>query len=689
MRRLHLWFLAVGALGCGGDNPEFDTARVGQVQLAALGGSDHDVAQFEFRIVEDGTGDCTTGTVVATQMVPLEEEPLPPWIGAGPDHHFADGLFVLPAGSYLACALPLDAASAPSAECAPASASVVAVGGATTEIVLTSQCDGDANGGIDVVAMLNDPPSIDDLDIAPSKFIRLCEQADITLTASDIDGDPISYSWAVTGAPAMSNPSLTAMADQATFSTDAPGDYEVTVTVTDAHTATASLSFPIHVQDLPCSFLASAGGSGTDMATSIALDPSGNAIAYGHFDSASFDGAANAGPAGTRDLFVAKYDSGGNELWGNAYGSSGDDVATAVTTDAMGDVYIAGSFENGINFGCNGLQSAGGKDGFIVKLVGEDGSCVWSGSVGDSLDEQTTAVALDSNGDLFVGGWFDSPSITLPNTTTTFQNAGGRDAFYLKNNVQGSPMWERHVGGAGDDVIVALDISAQDAVVISGNVGTGGALIPDGVNGIVTPTDSHWVGVISSGAGFAQWVSASSSTDGTSVAFDGNGDIIVSGTFDGPASFGGNTVTPAVQSVDALVGKLGGTSGNQLWLVQGNVNGIVAPDMVQAIVTPTDNNVIVAPMYSGTIDFGGGVRPSIGQTGDLIIVELAGQNGTELSVIEQAADADAKVAVDTQRGVYAAGAFGIPGGGAATLSFAGLTTTGVADLDVFIGRIAP
>jgi hypothetical protein len=49
-----------------------------------------------------------------------------------------------------------------------------------------------ANGGLDTVVALNDPPKIDNLAISPSKFITQCETATITVTASDPDGDQLT-----------------------------------------------------------------------------------------------------------------------------------------------------------------------------------------------------------------------------------------------------------------------------------------------------------------------------------------------------------------------------------------------------------------------------------------------------------------------------------------------------------------
>jgi hypothetical protein len=187
----------------------------------------------------------------------LEEEGLPAHLlpeGAGGEHPFADGLFTLPPGDYVVCATPLNENGEPSEECGPASTPATVVAEATTEVVMISQCEGDPSGALDAVLALNDPPHIDDLDIDPSKFITKCEEAVLTVTATDPDGDEMTFAWEILpGGPG--NPAIADDGATAVFTTDSAGDYEVKVTVTDALGASTSLTFPIHV-----SFLCEAPG---------------------------------------------------------------------------------------------------------------------------------------------------------------------------------------------------------------------------------------------------------------------------------------------------------------------------------------------------------------------------------------------------------------------------------------------
>jgi hypothetical protein len=206
----------------------------------------HDVTAVRFDVVMGAASDCSA-TAVASRTVALESEPLPASVEGGAGKHaFADGLFVLAPGDYRLCATPL-AGESPSTDCGPASAPAAVVADQTTEVVLVSQCRASGNGGADVVVSLNDPPQIGSVVLDPSKFITTCEAAKITATASDPNGDALTYAWSVMGGG-----TLVSSGAVATFSTRAAGDYTVALSVSDGRGGSTSLTFPVHVSAATC-----------------------------------------------------------------------------------------------------------------------------------------------------------------------------------------------------------------------------------------------------------------------------------------------------------------------------------------------------------------------------------------------------------------------------------------------------
>jgi hypothetical protein len=213
--------------------------------VADLG--DKDVTGVAYRIVA-ASDDCTDPPL-ATGSADLLEQAFPNNLGpagTGPLHAFAAELFVLPPGSYRVCATPL-AGVLPSMDCGPAEGLAMVLEAATSEVVLTSQCEGIDNGALGAATILNDPPLIEDLAFDPSYFITTCETVEIEAQATDPNGDSITYAWSQVSGPAMGT--LVQGGFLASFTSATVGDYQLRLQVTDALGGVGSLTFPIHVTE--------------------------------------------------------------------------------------------------------------------------------------------------------------------------------------------------------------------------------------------------------------------------------------------------------------------------------------------------------------------------------------------------------------------------------------------------------
>jgi hypothetical protein len=206
----------------------------------------HDVTGARFDVVLSDE-DCGSAPLL-TQTVSLEDEALPASLAGSGTHAFAGALFVLAPGAYRVCATPL-AGDEPSAECGPTDAVTDVAAAVTTEVALTSQCGGEANGGLGVVVSLNDSPVITGLELDPSQFISVCETLELEVSATDPNDDALAYSWSIASGP--EGASLHPSESSATFSGPA-GDYTLLVTVDDGHGGDNSLEFPLHVSDAVC-----------------------------------------------------------------------------------------------------------------------------------------------------------------------------------------------------------------------------------------------------------------------------------------------------------------------------------------------------------------------------------------------------------------------------------------------------
>jgi hypothetical protein len=189
---------------------------------------------------------------VAVVRVDLEKKPLPTSElppGGGTKHPFADALIPLAPGTYTVCAQPVNEFGGPSSQCAPDIRSVRIIPGATTELLFVSQCPSIDNGALDAITILNNDPVITKLTIKPSKFITRCDTVELSVEATDPDGDKLTFLWEV--------PGTTLRGTKQTFSFTPPsiGTFLVTVTVRDgelnavALQGQARLTVPVHVAE--------------------------------------------------------------------------------------------------------------------------------------------------------------------------------------------------------------------------------------------------------------------------------------------------------------------------------------------------------------------------------------------------------------------------------------------------------
>ncbi len=177
------------------------------------------------------------------------------------------------------------------------------------------------------------------------------------------------------------------------------------------------------------------GGTGTDLGSAIAVDPSGAVYLCG-VAGAGFPlvNPAQGTLSGTADNFVTKINPAGTALVYSTYwGSSGSDSGfKGIAADASGNAYVTGSVAALNGPIVNPIQSWGGgsSDNIVMKL-GPTGTIIYATPLGGNGLETGYAITADDLGNAYV----------LGNTAST--------NFPLKNPVQG-------IFGGGRDVYVAV-----------------------------------------------------------------------------------------------------------------------------------------------------------------------------------------------------------------------------------------
>ena len=178
------------------------------------------------------------------------------------------------------------------------------------------------------------------------------------------------------------------------------------------------------------------GGNGNDRAYNISTDAFGNSYVAGEFqDSISF-GSQMFYSHGFSDMFFLKLDTSGNVIWALTYGSNDYDYGQEIIADDNGNCYLLGAFHDTLIVGGFTLISAGIMDMFLAKIDANQ-NIVWAKRGGGTGNDEPFALSLDDSGNIYV--------VTPFQGTAYFENdsvdsQGGYDNALVKYDNNGNEL---------------------------------------------------------------------------------------------------------------------------------------------------------------------------------------------------------------------------------------------------------
>ncbi len=180
---------------------------------------------------------------------------------------------------------------------------------------------------------------------------------------------------------------------------------------------------------------------GSDTASGIALDPSGNVCITG----------SSAGAVSTSEYVTIKYGPGGKRLWSARFSGPVNTFAdpVAIRVDHLGNVFVAGY-----------ATVASSNVDYATVKYSKDGKQRWVryyDGPGSGTD-QPWAMTVDLQGNVYVTG---------VSTGTTSK----LDYATVKYSPRGKQLWEERYNGAGndDDHAVVIGLDQVDNVYVSGS----------------------------------------------------------------------------------------------------------------------------------------------------------------------------------------------------------------------------
>jgi hypothetical protein len=324
------------------------------------------------------------------------------------------------------------------------------------------------------------------------------------------------------------------------------------------------------------------GTSRFDTVYDVGTDAQGNIYVAG----TTFGNLAATKEGVSSDIFVAKYNAAGTQIWIRQFGSPTvpaiDNINTPFTldVDASGNVVVAG-----VTTRPDGITPINITDDFWVTKYDTNGNRQWFTEYGTPADPNTLndfdepyAVAVSNDGSVYAAGW-------------TFGNFGGTsqgvyDAVVSKLNSQGQVQWVKQLGTSDYEWIWGLDTDSQGNVYAAGwTLGNLGGTNAGSYDTFLTKYDS---------SGNRLWVKQFGSAGDDEVfalKIDASNNIFLAGYTDG--NLGGQNAG----NTDAWAARYD-TNGNRVWLKQFGTPEI---DQANAISADNQGNVFVSGITQGSL----------------------------------------------------------------------------------------
>jgi hypothetical protein len=373
-------------------------------------------------------------------------------------------------------------------------------------------------------------------------------------------------------------------------------------------------AFIITAQTPNLSWVKSMGSTGSDISNAIAVDASGNIYTTGSFSgTVDFDpgaGINNLVSSGNNDVFISKLSPSGNFIWALRCGGTQSDIASGITTDAAGNVYVTGYFTSSADLdpttATSTFTSFGATDIFIVKLGGA-GNFIWARQLGGSSGDEGKSVTVNASGNVFSTGFFSGtadfdPGIPVTNLVST---ASG-DVFVSKLDASGNFVWAKGFGNIAFDTGASIALDASGNVYTTGNFGSMVDFDPGAGTFSLTSAGAGdaFISKLDAAGNFvwAKQLGGTANDAGKALTIDASGNIYSGGYFftDGDFDPGPATSTLTSNGVgDIYVSKLD-AAGNFVWAK--NMGG-PEDDFAHALTIDASGNVYTTGFFADTADF--------------------------------------------------------------------------------------
>jgi hypothetical protein len=334
-------------------------------------------------------------------------------------------------------------------------------------------------------------------------------------------------------------------------------------------------------------------------------------------------------------------------FWSQRFGNSSPDATTSMAVDPLGNVFVTGYFYNTVDLGGGALESAGAEDIFIAKYDA-NGAHLWSQRLGGAGGDYPSALTVSDFGLVLIAGTFEA---TTNLGGGDLVSVGSYDIFVASYDAStGGHNWSKRFGGTGGDEARGLAVDASGNVLVTGNF-NGTASFGGGA--LVSAGGYDVVLAKYNVIGAHQWsqrFGGVNDDQGWSAACDISGSVLMVGTFGDTVDFGGGGLTSA--GFDDIFMAKYTDAGVHQW---SQSFGGLSFDRARSVVVDASGSAFVTGSFIGTVDFGGGDLVTDGSQ-DMFVAKYAANGGHLWSrrIGGAGGDQGASVSVDALGNVFLA-----------------------------------
>ncbi|HIG19417.1 MAG TPA: hypothetical protein EYQ78_01360 [Candidatus Poseidoniales archaeon] len=430
----------------------------------------------------------------------------------------------------------------------------------------------------------------------------------------------------------------------------------------------------------------SAGSNTDDSGLDIATGPSGDVYILGQYkDTISFGTLCpTLGTFGSTisSIYVGKFDSTGACIWIVEVNSTLDAgiFGGAISVDSNENVYITSDFENNVEMGNTSLNSSY-RLAFVAKLD-LNGTWLWatplsySGAV--SNGGRGHGIDTDTNGNVFFVG--------------RSKGTGFDHGFIAKLNSSGVIQWQNELGGNQGSSLSDAAVDSNGNLYVAGWFKGPLSVQIGGTNEYFTSShgtsgaghrNSMLVGKLDSSGDWLWFRTTENGTEtaeSNSIAINSNDEIYVVGSFYTSPEFGPFTLSTG-NTENGFVVKLN-SSGDWKWAKHIDCAGTTIPYDVS---TDTTGNAYITGKYNGnTVNIGSVYLSPVGGGYDIFVFMVDASGTSQWAQGAGGTDKDIgnAISIDHLGMVYTTGSFG------ATADFSQLSLITQGASDMFYARLS-